>query len=44
MNGEGFAFFRWHTLRYPHIEECPGSYERYRFCLDEWRALQRKEP
>lgn len=37
---EGFAYFRWHTLRWPQAEKhlsresCPG-------CWKYWRSLQR---
>lgn len=44
MNGEGFAFFRYHTLRYPNAHYCLGfAALRFNPCVDEWRTLQRKE-
>jgi hypothetical protein len=37
MNGEGFAFFRWMSLRYPNAYDANHSVYR-----DIWHAFQRR--
>jgi hypothetical protein len=36
MTGEGFAFFRWHMLRWPEPHEC--EYSRFAICGNIWRG------
>lgn len=42
MNGEGFAFFRWHALRYPDMPPggCKGSSSA--LCRIYWTAGTRR--
>lgn len=37
MNGEGFAYFRWHTLQYWN---CPPFSHRRDWRFDYWARLQ----
>lgn len=40
MNGEGFAYFRWHCLKWPEMEWCVGGPQAW--CTDIWRDMQRQ--
>lgn len=35
--GEGFAFFRWHCLRYPTVNDCRGLADKNSQCKAEWK-------
>jgi hypothetical protein len=34
--GEGFAFFRWHSLRYPEWSFCQGRQNPRNLCIAYW--------
>lgn len=36
MTGEGFAFFRWHSLRYPESIGCDGRANDRNLCVAYW--------
>lgn len=36
---EGFAFFRWHVLKYPYMQEC-----RAKYCHSFWSARLHLSP
>lgn len=42
MNGEGFAFFRWHELQFHYGPAfCKGyAWGSQNFCVQMWRELQ----
>jgi hypothetical protein len=43
--GEGFAFFRWHCLRWPVVRDCQGlADEPGTECRDSWPRLQANRP
>lgn len=41
LQGEGFAFFRWHVLEFPH-SECSGLNDPLNDC-DRWWECQQRE-
>jgi hypothetical protein len=36
LRGEGFAFFRWHCLRYPEWALCSGRANPRNLCVVYW--------
>lgn len=36
MRGEGFAFFRWHSLRYEEESTCSGRGNPRNLCVAYW--------
>jgi hypothetical protein len=36
--GEGFAFFRWHSLRYPEWAHCVGHDNDRNLCVAYWKG------
>lgn len=40
MNGEGFAFFRWHCIEWPWVSQCLEGQRS--FCVEIWDSQQRK--
>lgn len=39
--GEGFAYFRWHCFRWPHITNCTGWNDAFSYCAGDWRVGDR---
>ncbi len=37
LKGEGFAYFAWHRLHWPHHPECRGINDPFRACGYVWK-------
>jgi hypothetical protein len=40
IDGEGFAYFRWHSLKWPSLN-CNCGYREQWLCWQEWNKLRR---